>query len=53
MGRKRLDNVKKTISLSVDPNLLKELENEGVNKSRLFSIIAKKYLRNKRKKIGK
>lgn len=49
MGRKRLENTKKTIGLSVDSKLLAELEKEGVNKSRLFSIIARKYLRNKRK----
>ena len=49
LGRKRLDNKKKTIGLSVDPALLEELEKDGVNKSRLFSIFARKYLRKKRK----
>lgn len=49
LGRKRLEYTKKTIGLSVDKKLLDELEKDGVNKSRLFSIIARKYLRNKRK----
>lgn len=49
LGRKRLEKTKKTIGLSVDADLLAELEKEGVNKSRLFSIIARKYLRLKRK----
>lgn len=49
VGRKRLEKTKKTIGLSVDADLLAELEKEGVNKSRLFSIIARKYLRKRRK----
>lgn len=49
LGRKRLEKPKKKLMLSVDPDLLKELEKDGVNKSRLFSIIARKYLRVKRK----
>lgn len=52
MGRKRLWNKKKTVGLSIDPQLLEELNKDGVNKSRLFSIFAKKYLRKKRDKIG-
>lgn len=50
MGRKRLEKTKKTIGLSVDADLLKKLEDDGVNKSRLFSIFAKKYLRKKSKR---
>lgn len=49
MGRKRLLNTKKTVGLSVDSKLLEELDKEGVNKSRLFSIFARKYLRKIRK----
>lgn len=52
LGRKRLEKPKKKLMLSIDPDILQELEKDGVNKSRLFSIIAKKYLRKKRK-IGK
>ena len=52
VGRKRLEKPKKKLMLSIDPDILEELEKDGVNKSRLFSIIAKKYLRKKRK-IGK
>ncbi len=48
MGRKRLLNKKKTVGLSIDPQLLEELKKDGVNMSRLFSIIARKYLRKKR-----
>lgn len=50
LGRKRLEKTKKTIGLSVDVDLLEQLEKAGVNKSRLFSIIAKKYLRKKTKR---
>lgn len=50
MGRKRLDKTKKRITLSVDADLLDELEKDGVNKSRLFSIVSRKYLKAKRKK---
>lgn len=52
VGRKRLEKPKKKLMLSIDPDILEELEKDGVNKSRLFSIFAKKYLRYKRK-IGK
>lgn len=47
MGRNRLDKTKKRITLSVDEQLWLELEKDGVNRSRLFSIIARKYLRKK------
>lgn len=47
VGRKRKDAVKKAIRLSVDADILEALEKDGVNKSRLFSIAAKKYLRSK------
>lgn len=52
LGRKRLEKTKKTIGLSVDADLVEELKKDGVNMSRLFSIIAKRYLRKKRK-MGK
>lgn len=52
LGRKRLEKTKKTLGLSVDADLIEELKNDGVNISRLFSIIAKRYLR-KKKKMGK
>lgn len=51
MGRKRLEQPKKRIKLAVDADLLDQLEKDGVNKSRLFSIAAKKYLKKKRKKL--
>lgn len=50
LGRKRLEKTKKTIGLSVDADLVEELKKDGVNMSRLFSILAKKYLRKKRQK---
>lgn len=50
LGRKRLKKVKKPLTLSIDQELLQALETDGVNKSRLFSLIAKKYLRKKGKK---
>lgn len=49
MGRKRLEKPKSRVKLSVDPDLLEALREQGVNQSRLFSIAAKKYLRAKRK----
>lgn len=49
MGRKRLEKPKARLKLSVDADLLEQLEKDGVNKSRLFSIAAKKYLRRKQK----
>lgn len=49
MGRKRLEKPKKRIQLSVDPDLLQQLKDDGVNQSRLFSLAAKKYLRRKQK----
>lgn len=49
MGRKRLENPMKSRTISVDQKLWDELQSDGVNISRLFRIIAKKYLRNKRK----
>lgn len=53
MGRKRKDVVKKTYGISVDPELWEQLEKDGVNRSRLFSICAKIYLRKKRRKKQK
>lgn len=50
MGRKRKSQVKVKLNLKVDPELLEQLNADGVNKSRLFSIIAKLYLRKKNKK---
>lgn len=49
MGRKRKAVVKKTYGISVDPDLWEALEKDGVNKSRLFSISAKLYLRRKKR----
>lgn len=50
LGRKRLEKTKQTIGLSIDADLLEQLNKSGVNKSRLFSIFAKKYLRKKSKR---
>lgn len=47
MGRNRLDKTKKNITLRVDPDIYEQLTKDGVNKSRLFSIAGKKYLRKK------
>lgn len=47
MGRKRKDKVKISIKLAIDPDLYDELIKDGVNKSRLFSISSRKYLRRK------
>lgn len=44
MGRKRLNKPKKRVKLSIDEDLLRELEEVGVNKSQLFSIAIRKYL---------
>lgn len=49
MGRKRKDKLKKRITLSVDEDLWSELEKDGVNRSRLFSIAARIYLKRKRR----
>lgn len=49
MGRKRLKTVKVRLTLAVDADLLEALRKDGVNQSRLFSIIAKRYLRKKYK----
>lgn len=49
MGRSRKEKTKKRITLSVDADLWEQLEKDGVNRSRLFSILAKKYLRKKSK----
>lgn len=56
MGRRRKKVVKKTYGISVEPEIWEQLEKDGVNKSRLFSIFARKYLRkkaNKRRKMEK
>ena len=53
MGRKRLSKVKQRLTLSIDSDLLLKLEEDGVNKSRLFSIAAKKYLGKKAKIVRK
>lgn len=49
MGRKRLEFKKKTISVSIDERDLRKLEEVGINKSRLFQISVKKYLKKKAK----
>lgn len=46
MGRKRKDAVKVSLRLSVDPDLLNELNAAGINKSKLFEDAAKELLRN-------
>ena len=53
MGRKRLDKTKKNITLRVDPDIYEQLTKDGVNKSRLFSIAGKKYLRKKQRSSNK
>ena len=50
MGRNRVDKPKKTITLRVDSDIYQMLQEDGVNKSRLFSIAGKKYLKKKQKK---
>lgn len=47
MGRKRLKYTKKSISVSIDERDLEKLDEVGINKSRLFQIAVKKYLRKK------
>lgn len=47
MGRKRLEKTKSTLKLSIDSDLILALNETGVNKSRLFSIAAKIYLKKK------
>jgi len=49
MGRKR-GKVKAKLTISVDEELLFELIEDGVNKSKLFTVASKMYLRDKRKK---
>jgi len=51
MGRKRKDKLKKRITLSVDEDLWSELEEDGVNRSRLFSIAARIYLKRKKRRL--
>lgn len=53
MGRKRIEKPKKTITLRVDVEIYEELIKDGVNKSRLFSIAGRKYLRKKHKLSNK
>lgn len=48
MGRKR-GKVKAKLTISVDEELLFELIDDGVNKSKLFTVASKMYLRDKRK----
>lgn len=48
MGRKR-GITKGKLTLSVDEKLIEELNEDGVNKSRLFVLSAKKYLKEKKK----
>ena len=52
MGRKR-GITKGKLTLSVDEKLIEELNDDGVNKSKLFSLSAKKYLREKKKMSNK
>lgn len=49
MGRKRLKYKKKPISVSIDERDLEALDEAGINKSRLFQIAARKYLKKKKK----
>ena len=50
MGRKRIEKPKKTITLRVDSDIYQMLQEDGVNKSRLFSIAGRKYLKKKQKR---
>lgn len=50
LGRKRLDQTKSRVKLSIDADLLQRLKDEDVNISQLLRIAAKKYFRLKRKK---
>lgn len=50
MGRKRKSKTKVNITLRVDSDIYEELRRDGVNKSRLFSIAGRKYLKKKHKK---
>lgn len=47
MGGKRKEKIKMPIKLSIDADLYEQLMKDGVNKSRLFSVLSKKYLRRK------
>jgi len=53
MGRKPVLNPKKTITLRVDAEIYEQLTKDGVNKSRLFSIAGRKYLKKKHKLSNK
>lgn len=53
MGRNRKVNKKVNITLRVDSDVYEELVKDGVNKSRLFSISGKKYLRKKKQENSK
>lgn len=45
MGRKRKDAVKVNVNLRVEPDLLAELNELGINKSNLFETAARAYIR--------
>jgi len=50
LGRKRKEVVKKTVTISVDPEIWDKLKATGVNRSRLFDIASRKYLKKKSRK---
>lgn len=50
MGRHRKDEPKVRLKLSLDRDLLEQLEKDGVNKSRLFSVLVRRYFLRKKYK---
>jgi len=52
MGRKRTSN-KRKVMISVDADLVDQLDEHNVNRSKLFTVAAKIFLRKKRKKNEK
>jgi len=44
MGRKRLDNKKQKLTLTVAPDIIKKLQKMGVNKSMFFTDKAKELI---------
>lgn len=50
MGRKRIENKKQKLTLTVEPELIQKLRKMGVNKSMLFTDVAKELIYQNEKK---
>lgn len=53
MGRKRIENKKQKLTLTVDPDIIKKLQKMGVNKSMFFTDKAKELIYEKECKQDK